>query len=814
MAHQNFAAPVHQGLLLDQLKCLFPDKEIYQNARKDSNVKYGDTGAYLELDLWIPAVDLCFEFQDSYHYIPAWYTQSSKQYISHQDTTKDILVRQNNITFVTVPCWWDGSAESLGATIQFHRPDLVTGFDVHPTISLIPPQDFFPLEGIPNVGELMLASFPVDPKFNNPAVDSAWWMGEKYDGIRICWHPSHKLAYGRSGRQFPLVTPMAASLPTVFIDGELWFGRGQFSLIYALVHGINEEVHWHNARFAAFDVPLKQFHKKPFEERYAVLLSNIFPDSPITIVASRMLYVDNLQLKYIVECTVDNEGEGIILRQVGSLYEPGRSPFLLKLKTSYGDAEAIVIQKGPNNSVTIGLPSGKVVVVPPANVEIPSPEIGAIVTFSYEKHSQKDILQNPKIYRLRHDLSWQDVLRNSHKDRRYLSSYSYSKSFNVHPLDQKMTFRMRTYIEEFAKSRNLNPSLPQTLVAISYEALNMFQSGKTILHKFNGSYFQTLKYLFPEVALEQADFPEVEKRRNFFEKYAKIHGFDPLVPDNWYSQSRKSILAMEGARRILFFHGNSIAKALQDLFPTIGLDKSKFPSLPMWRNSKNRRRFFVEYAKENSFDSLNPENWYLQSFANIKNRKGASRVLFYHNASVSKALLDLFPNIGLRVERFSKPPKWSEKINRRNFFEQYAMENGFDPHVPEHWYQQSREKLMSIKGAAGVVVYHQHDVAKALLDLFPDIGLDSTKLRNEWDLKLQTKKERLGFFENYARFRGFDAHVPENWYVQSKRDFALLKNSHKMTYHKIMFYYNHNLANALVDLFPYMRLDSSKLKNV
>jgi hypothetical protein len=37
---------------------------------------------------------------------------------------------------------------------------------------------------------------------------------------------------------------------------------------------------------------------------------------------------------------------------------------------------------------------------------------------------------------------------------------------------------MRTYIEEFAKSRDLNPLLPQTLVAISYEALNLFQVRK------------------------------------------------------------------------------------------------------------------------------------------------------------------------------------------------------------------------------------------------------------------------------------------------------------------------------------------------
>ena len=47
-----------------------------------------------------------------------------------------------------------------------------------------------------------------------------------------------------------------------------------------------------------------------------------------------MLHIDNLQLKMAVECIIDNGGEGVILRQAGSLYESGRSPFLIKLKVS------------------------------------------------------------------------------------------------------------------------------------------------------------------------------------------------------------------------------------------------------------------------------------------------------------------------------------------------------------------------------------------------------------------------------------------------------------------------------------------------
>jgi len=38
---------------------------------------------------------------------------------------------------------------------------------------------------------------------------------------------------------------------------------------------------------------------------------------------------------------------------------------------------------------------------------------------------------------------------------------------------------------------------------------------------------------------------EQEKRRKWLEKYAKERGFDPLVPDNWYSQTISSISSVK-----------------------------------------------------------------------------------------------------------------------------------------------------------------------------------------------------------------------------------------------------------------------------
>ena len=42
-----------------------------------------------------------------------------------------------------------------------------------------------------------------------------------------------------------------------------------------------------------------------------------------------------------------------------------------------------------------------------------------------------------------------------------------------------------------------------------------------------------------------APWSRIEVRRRFFEEYAKANSFDPLVPENWYSQSRRTIMSVE-----------------------------------------------------------------------------------------------------------------------------------------------------------------------------------------------------------------------------------------------------------------------------
>ena len=98
-------------------------------------------------------------------------------------------------------------------------------------------------------------------------------------------------------------------------------------------------------------------------------------------------------------------------------------------------------------------------------------------------------------------------------------------------------------------------------------------------------------------------------------------------------------------------------------------------------------------------------------------------ILSFHKGSLSKAISDLFPSIGIDKAKFINPCMsfylfvtssfilyfilspflmlflvlWQDKQNRRRFFEKYAKENGFDPLVANDWSLISKKHLMATK---------------------------------------------------------------------------------------------------------------------
>ena len=105
---------------------------------------------------------------------------------------------------------------------------------------------------------------------------NAYWLSEKYDGLRAYWDGQRLRTRGGDALAAPAW--FTAGWPAEPIDGELWAGRGRFEEAMSIVRQQtpNDEA-WRRIRFMVFDLPA---HPGPFTDRIAAyhgLVSRIDP---------------------------------------------------------------------------------------------------------------------------------------------------------------------------------------------------------------------------------------------------------------------------------------------------------------------------------------------------------------------------------------------------------------------------------------------------------------------------------------------------------------------------------------------------------
>ncbi len=165
-----------------------------------------------------------------------------------------------------------------------------------------------------------------------------WWYSEKLDGVRAYWNGKDFIS--RLGNTFFVPDFFKVGLPSTPLDGELWIGRKQFQRTSGLVRRQDMTDAWKEVRYLIFDAPSM---KEPFEKRMNYI-SNIKTDYARGHEHYRCK--DIKHLKEELDRIEKLGGEGLMLRQPGSLYEVGRSNTLLKVK-SFVDDEAVVIGHEP-----------------------------------------------------------------------------------------------------------------------------------------------------------------------------------------------------------------------------------------------------------------------------------------------------------------------------------------------------------------------------------------------------------------------------------------------------------------------------------
>ena len=164
-------------------------------------------------------------------------------------------------------------------------------------------------------------------------------VSEKLDGVRGVW--DGRVLRFRSGR--PLSPPdwFVAALPDQALDGELWWARGQFDRLSGVVRqAVPDDKAWRAVQYRVFDAPS---HGGTFAERVAWIEASLATTRvPWLVTVAHTRLTDVAALQALLQSTVAQGGEGLMLHRADALWREGRSDALFKLKPEL-DEEGLVV---------------------------------------------------------------------------------------------------------------------------------------------------------------------------------------------------------------------------------------------------------------------------------------------------------------------------------------------------------------------------------------------------------------------------------------------------------------------------------------
>jgi len=90
---------------------------------KHSGLQYYGTHREMELDVYIPSLNLAIEYQGEQHYMHH-HVYGSPEEQRKRDEEKYLACERLGLTLIHVPFWWDLKRSSIIATIHKYRPDI------------------------------------------------------------------------------------------------------------------------------------------------------------------------------------------------------------------------------------------------------------------------------------------------------------------------------------------------------------------------------------------------------------------------------------------------------------------------------------------------------------------------------------------------------------------------------------------------------------------------------------------------------------------------------------------------------------------
>lgn len=209
--------------------------------------------------------------------------------------------------------------------------------------------------------------FMLAKTLNKKNIPKKWLLSEKYDGYRSRYEPD-KGFISRNNNIFNAPEWYLDILPDISLDGELWAGYNKFQSLSKIRKKIIDPFEWLDIKYIVYDLPDLDMI---FEERLKVLknivnkiqkdwykkrkkLGKEFNNLKCPILLAEQIKIDSIkQFNQLYNKIINNDGEGVILKNPKSFYENDRSYNMLKYKPEF-DTEAIIIDYKENKNKIVG----------------------------------------------------------------------------------------------------------------------------------------------------------------------------------------------------------------------------------------------------------------------------------------------------------------------------------------------------------------------------------------------------------------------------------------------------------------------------
>ena len=233
-------------------------------------------------------------------------------------------------------------------------------------------------------------------------------VSEKFDGVRAVW--DGQVLRFRSGRVIAAPGGFLSALPRVALDGELWMGRGTFDRLSGVVRQAEpDDQAWRAVKYLVFDVP---GHAGPFAERVAVVQSTLAQaQQPWLVPVAQREVKDARALQVLLQDTVRQGGEGLMLQRSDAVWQSGRTDALFKLKPEL-DEEGLVVGHQQGKGRLVGM-TGALLVQMPSGQRFAlgsglsdsqrrnPPPVGAWVTYRYRERTPSGLPRFASFVRVR-----------------------------------------------------------------------------------------------------------------------------------------------------------------------------------------------------------------------------------------------------------------------------------------------------------------------------------------------------------------------------------------------------------------------------